>query len=267
MTEIKNNKKIFMILFVVIATLLIMGLFSTMTTSSKPNIETAGPESQFDVDIAYAYAGPFPPNETSYFNQRLNVTMFQATKYPSAVILDFTGIYSPKMNSYDAFIEVYGVKIIADTGPTEYFVWSAGTNNTSIAIEDLNTLIRYKDNIVDLNLYRSLGGTFCYYWETGRSVLSETIGSVGIYTSSVKNEATNIFDLSSAGTPNKISIEVCRIGYVTMTNSSVTTYTDNLNSDKPIATVELCKYGDGFIYNTLVPTEQLPESDLFNPKK
>ncbi|MEM3378050.1 MAG: hypothetical protein QXV09_02935 [Candidatus Bathyarchaeia archaeon] len=76
---------------------------------------------------------------------------------------------------------------------------------------------------------------------------------------------SNRSDLSSAGIPNAISVEVYRIGYITMTNGSVTIHEDPAADSKPVAYAQLTRYGDGFIYNTIVPTEQLSQIDLFHP--
>ena len=138
---IVTKKTCYAILFAVIAAVLILCSFSTLSASTQPAIKPAGPESQFQVEIAYAYVGPLPPDKASYYSTKFNETMVPASKYPSAVFLNFTSFPSIQISSCDAVIQVYGVKITADTGPTEYHAWSAGTNYTAFTQEDFTTLI------------------------------------------------------------------------------------------------------------------------------
>jgi hypothetical protein len=192
---IVTKKTCYAILFAVIAAVLLLSLFSTIAASTQlaftdgndrskaptavdpgaPAIKPAGPESQFQVEIAYAYVGPLPPDKASYYSKIFNETMVHASKYPSAVFLSFTRVPSIQISSCDAVVQVYGVKIAADTGPTEYHAWSAGTNYTAITQEDLNALIRYSDDLIDRNLYRSIGGTFHYMWAADQSILTECL--------------------------------------------------------------------------------------------
>jgi hypothetical protein len=278
--------KNFAILFAVIATVL-LSLFSTISASSQltltddngqsktpvavdsnaPATKSAGPESQFQVEIAYAYVGPLPLDKASYFSKSFNQTMVATSKFPSAVFLNFIRVPSVQISSCDAVIQVYGVKIAADTGPTEYHAWSAGMNYTALTQEEFGMLIRNADNLVDRNLYRSIGGTFHNMWAADQSILSQKIGSVGEYTGNHTNSQPNIFDLSSAGMPNKISVEVRRIGYVTITNGSVNVYKDAITVNKSVAYAQLSKYEDGFIYNNIVPAEKLTQIDLFHPQR
>lgn len=190
--------------------------------------------------------------------------MVHVIKYPSAVFLNSTRFPSIQISSCDAVIQVYGVKITADTGPTEYHAWSAGTAYTAFTQEDFATLTRYSDDLIDISLYRSIGGTFSFNWTANKSFLSHTIGSVGSYSSNITYTKPSVYDLSSEGIPNKISVEVYRIGYVTVSNSSVTIHQDD-PTVKPVAYAQLSKYEDGFIYNNIVPNEQLPQIDLFHP--
>jgi hypothetical protein len=265
--------------FVAIAALMVFSLFATIYASTNlvlpgkpvdrvtPSIESAGPESYFEVEIAYAYAGSLQSDKTSYVDPITNETMVHASKYPSAVFLDFTAI--PAMtSSCDAVIAAYGVKIIADTGPTEYYGWSAGTADYNVFTQDdFATLTSYRGELIYNSIYRSRGGTFSYNWTADRTFLSHTIGSVGMYRTNSTFAQQNRFDLSSAGTPNSISVEVYRVGYITMTNGSVTIHKDTVTDNKPIASAQLSTYEGGFIYNNIVPTEQLPQIDLFHPTR
>ena len=274
-----RKKTHLLLIFAVIVVLMISSLFVTIYASINfkppgkpinrvtPSIESAGPESYFQVKVAYAYVGSLPPDKVSYVDPITNVTMVHASEYPSAVFLDFTAV--PSMtSSCDAVIAVYGVKIVADTGPTEYYGWSVGTANYStFTQDDFDTLTSYRCDMIQHSTYRSRGGTFSYNWTADRSILSHTIGSVGMYTMNSTLVQQNSFDLSSAGKPNAISIEVYRIGYITMTKGSVTIHEDTETDNKPVAYAQLSNYEGGFIYNNLIPTEQLSQIDLFHPSR
>lgn len=271
------RKKRLPLLLVVIVASVILSLFATIYASTQlmpsgkpvnrgtPSIEPAGPESYFQVKIAYAYAGPLPPDKASYVDPKTNETWVNTSEYPSSVFLEFTPV--PSMTgSCDAVVEAYGVKIVADTGQAEYFGWTVGTADYyAFTQDDFATLMSYRGDLIYHSAYIFRGGTWRYNWAADQPVLSKTIGSVGSYTTDSTLTQSNRSDLSSAGIPNAISVEVYRIGYITMTNGSVTIHEDVVTDNKPVAYAQLSKYKGGFIYNNIVPTEQLPQIDLFHP--
>ena len=61
-----------------------------------------------------------------------------------------------------------------------------------------------------------------------------------------------------------ISVTAQRIGYVTISNGSVALHRDALNEAAAV-TVNLSNYGNGFLYNDLVPESKLQTIDLFHP--
>ena len=137
-----------------------------------------------------------------------------------------------------------------------------GTNyNSSFSRSDKSALVAYVDNLVDHNLYKENSGIFEFNWTANTSILSSTTGSVGWYTSSHNRSA----GLYSAGIPNAISVTVYRIGYLTMSNGSVSIFKDSATNNVK-ASAQLGNYGDGFLYNKLVPPAELPQTDLFYPK-
>jgi len=272
-----KTKKGYLIIFgvILIATALIvssslaLAAFSTPATSSKPDgtdmypappAKVAASQTQFNLDIAYAYVGPAPSN-TSYFDKGLNATMYLAYQYPSKVLLNITRVSGVQIASCDAEVEVYGIKIAANTGATEYYTYSVGTNyNPSFSYSNESTLILHVHDLVDHNLYKAITGSFDFNWTANTSILSLTIGSIGWYTN-IPNSGAG---LSSAGTPNTISVTVYRIGYITMSNGSVSIYKDTATNNA-IASVQLGNYEGGFLYNNLVPAAELPQTDLFYP--
>lgn len=165
-------------LFAVITALIVLSLFTTIFASTNfftpdvstdgkainlvtPSIVPAGAESHFQVKIAYAYVGPLPPGKASYIDKQTNETMVAISNYPSAVFLNFSA--DPSMiRSCDAVLAVYGVKITAATGPTEYYGWGVGTNYTAITQENFAAMRVYAGNLTSNSVYQVKGGSWSY---------------------------------------------------------------------------------------------------------
>ncbi len=64
--------------------------------------------------------------------------------------------------------------------------------------------------------------------------------------------------------PNTVSVDLSRIGYLTMSEDSIMVYKDG--ATKTATTAQLDKYDDGFLYNLIVPIDKLPQTNLFLPK-
>jgi hypothetical protein len=67
---------------------------SESVNGDTSSTETDDSESFFQVKVAYAYAGPQPPDNASYVDPITNETMVSASEYPSSVFLDFTPVPS-----------------------------------------------------------------------------------------------------------------------------------------------------------------------------
>lgn len=61
-----------------------------------------------------------------------------------------------------------------------------------------------------------------------------------------------------------VYLTVRRLGWITVDGDAVES---DLSGDELIQRVQLENYGDGFLYNVLVPAEQLPNIDLYQPWK
>jgi hypothetical protein len=189
-----------------------------------------------------------------------NASMFLADKYPSSVFLNVTRLPGVQIASCDAVVEVYGVKISTDTGPIEYHAYFIGTNyNPSFWRSDFSNLVPYVSDLVDHGIYSEITGGFVFNWTANTSIFSHTIGSIGAYT----NRPSNYTGLWSAGKPNDISVTVYRIGYVTITNGSVSLFSDVITS--ATAVVHASSNGNGLLYNKILPAEKLAQVDSFHP--
>jgi hypothetical protein len=239
---------------------------TSIPSSSKTDMfttphEVASSNTQFQIHIAYAYVGPAPSSVSTYFDQATNTTMRLASQYPSSVLLNISCVPDAQIAGCDAVVEVYGIKIAANKGPAEYRAYFIGTNyNPSFSNASLSTLIQYVPELYDASLYGNLAGNFKFNRDSRPSFLTNTLGSITSYT----NADTSALGLFSAGKPNAVSVTIYRIGYITITNGSVSVFEDPSNS-APKDIIQLANYKSGFLHNDLVPSDQLPQENLFQP--
>ena len=230
----------------------------TIIFPDSPPMQTAGSETQLKVEIAYAAVGDSPYDQNTTTTDMFGHTLVPATTHPSTVLLRFTRISSGKLSSFDAVDEVFGVRISADTGVSEYYCFWTGTiNNLAFQQSELTVMSQYVNNLVDLNLYRSISGDFHFNLALGESYLSMEMGSAGEFTGQTGE------GLASKGQPSSITVTAYRIGYVAMQNGSVSIYGDN-SIDDVKTTVQLPKIGNVFLYDKLVSSDEVPQG-LYRP--
>jgi hypothetical protein len=58
-------------------------------------------------------------------------------------------------------------------------------------------------------------------------------------------------------------VRVSRLGLVTLKDGS--SEVTVLSEPEVVAEAQMEKFGDGFLYNNIIPEDQLAEIDLFNP--
>ncbi len=245
-------------------------VIASVSTSVQPidennvmsaTVGIASSNTQFQVQVAYAYVGPSPSNVTSYFDNARNTTMQLVSQYPSVVRLQIKNIPGPQIAGCDAIVEVYGIRINTDLGPSEYHAYFVGTNyNPIFSNASQSKLIQYVPKLINENIYSTIVGNFRSNWTNSDPLLTNTIGSITSYTS-----FSSALGLFAAGKPNIISVNVYRIGYITMTNSSVSVFEDLSTSAALQDMVQLSSYGNGSLYNNLVPADQMLQTDLFHP--
>jgi len=210
----------------------------------------------FDVQVTYAYVGP----RTNYFsapgllpNQTLSGSL-----YPSLVCFNVTFISNSTVAACDGAIEVYRVQVTADTGVSESYTFTVGTNLTSNF--NPQSLSMQRENIETLMGAPMVNGGSGYFTTNltlGGSIPFIRAGSLGHYQS-----GSGGLGFWSNGPPSNVTVTVYRLGCILLTGFSGSNY--YWNSQVPATQVQLAKYGDGFLFNVVVPQNQLPE-DLFNP--
>lgn len=208
--------------------------------------------SQFNVDIAYAYVGKGPPEAPhGHFGWDKN---YPVSLYPSVIYFNVTYVSSAMPVLCDALIEVFLIQIISDKGPIESYAYFEGTNYVpSFSDSELALLTAHIYDLLDLNSVDGVMGHFRFNWTEGKSVFGGQVGSFGSYSSNPPE-----LGLWSAGKPNAIYVKICRIGYVTIKGDSISVCVDTISAN----TLQLPKFGDGFLYNKIVSADKMLKNDL-----
>ncbi len=239
---------------VLVATVVISFYPASATSPSSQTMNVAGSEAQFKLSIAYAYVGKGPNASYTAAN---GVLMSPSSLYPSAVVFNITRVPENQIAACDAEIEVYGVHISTDNGVLENHAYFVGTNdNPSLSSSDLSTIVEHANDMIDQRVFSDARGNFNFNWTENTSITSHAVGSIGSYWSMPSSAG-----LWSAGKPNAISVSVNRIGYVTITNGSISVYED-VDNKAAIAQIQLDNYEDGFLHNT-VPADKLSQTNPF----
>ena len=241
---------------ILIATSITIYCSLELAPSSVQAAMTAEPETQFKLDVAYAYVGEFTVN-ASYTDSN-GFLMSRISQYPSTIVLNITRVPGVKIASCDAVIEVYRVQISTDTGIVENHVYNVGTNYSSFSEPELLSFIPHVNDLIKPSEYMSAKGGMYLNWTENQSILTPSIGSATIY--STLNSTSGLW---SVGKPNEIFVTVDRIGYITMNDGLISAYKDA--ATKTATTAKLDNYENGFLHNTLVPAAELPQTTLFDP--
>lgn len=193
----------------------------------------AGPEQLLNVDLTYAC---IKENRT---NPEIPVVSY-------FIASNITRM-SEDIDPCDAKLLVYLVKFYSDNG----FGENLGMFEGLIYNHDINeTDALHRFNYVDIFKTEGLfgdnalaaGGSFGR-WNVGES---RTGGQSGIW-------------YSSYGEAETMSIKVTLLGWMSFTGNSTNTVV--LQEAKVVTEVQLEKFGDAFLYNTLIPEEELSEFD------
>lgn len=224
---------------------------SNQTVDIKPS---------FNVQVTYAYVGPLKDHFTCQnpLQGKMSIKTLNAKSlYPVVVYFNFTHISKAEVESSDAKMEVYLIDLKTNTGTAESYVYTEATNYDP-AFSDLNLLSSHIEDFNEVATAKGLSGGFTFNWTTNTSILDGKAGSYGSYGSKPSG-----FGLWSAGEPNTITLSVRRIGVISVDGKYVSTITD-VNSQNCVQ-IQLEKYDEGFLYNTVVPEQTLAEINPFHP--
>ena len=201
---------------------------------------------------------PFP--ESSDLNETNSVSE------QHIIALNLTLTADTTKQEADAQIEYYQIEIASDKELIETEQWMVGTNidssfNVSSLLDEFHFM---RDEWFDTNSFDPMtsgggGGLVRQEWETGLSILWPEGGS-GTGTLGGSGTSSRVITLREAET---VTITIYRIGLVTFSgDSTIVTLTNNELVDQ----IQLEKYGEeGWLYNNLVPDEDLATVDLIRP--
>lgn len=246
-----------------------LSLATTPTQTPAQTVHTAGPNTQFQLSIAYAYAGEGPANDSYISNNSIlndivnnSILMSPKTLYPTAVQFNITRLPGTQIELCDAALEFYSVRIMTNTGIVEKNCYFIGTNyKPSLSDAQLTALFDHVNDVVSpKNLTTPIRGNFEFNMSDNESILSCIVGSSGDYTT-----ARSTSGLWTKGQPNVVSVTVQRIGYLTINNDSISVYRDSPDRNLTAA-AQLSSYGNGFLHNNIVPANKLANADLFYPE-
>jgi hypothetical protein len=236
-----------------------------MSATAQPS---TGPEPWFNIDIPYAYwetlNGPILHPEMMNFTASLNETNSVSERH--TMPLNITVVTETTTQQLvDAQLEYFQIEINTDKEylQTAYFV--VGTNGNS-NFDPHNLLEEFQFNRTS--------------WFNTDNFDTMHSGGGGLVKDDWTSEMWSVFPLGGSGTGSiggsstyrevevlraaeTITISVYRVGLVTFSgDSTIVTLTNNELIDQ----IQLEKYGkEGFLYNDLIPDEDLATVNLLRP--
>jgi hypothetical protein len=263
------------ILALIIGVSSVLPLMFLMSATAKA--ETSS-EPWFSINVPYAYM--MTSNESLIYTDTEGVNVYNETETVSEqhlIALNLTLDVDATNEDADARIEYYQIDISSDKGHIDTLYWYVGTKiNSSFSIENFHFMLDewFDTNWFDadsegsgldvegvtVNIDGGGGGVGFMRpnWSAGLSIIwpdwghrSGTIGST---------HASQV--VSAIRKAEILYITILRIGWVTFSgNSTEVTLANNEIVDQ----TQLEKFGDGFLYNTLVPEDGLSTIDLLRP--
>jgi len=218
------------------------------------------------VEVTYAYIEKITGTYVPYGgflpdSQNPNATEPGIPRVNYFVGFNFTRL-SEEFDPCDAKFMVYLIKFYSDTGfigklvQVEGIIYNSdlvcllgSENYTGEGFISWVTKVYNRDEFFGDHHPFAGGGSF------GKWDVEETRGCG---TSGVNDEWGSAF-----GEPEKMFVSVSLIGWLTITGN----FTDTVILEEPevVAEVQLEKFGDGFLYNNLIPEDELSEFDPLNP--
>jgi hypothetical protein len=224
-------------------------------------------ESWFSINVPYSYwttsDGPLDYDFGFSFPRDFEMNETNSVSHQHTIVLNLTLNTITTNELVDARVEYYQIIINSDKGPITSHNWFVGTNgNRSFGsnglLKDLGDFSFMRNDWFDtdkFNMKFGGGGLLRYNWTAGPSILWPEAGSGS---ATIGGSGTSIL-VDTIREAETLFITVHRIGWVTFTgNSTIVTLANNEIVDQ----IQLEKFGDGFLYNNLVPEDELATIDL-----
>ncbi len=235
-------------------------------TSGTVKAET-GPEPWFSIDVPYAYYvtsdGPLDYSHTTFPSSMIDP---DSVSVQGIIPLNVTLTADPAEQGVDAQVEYYQIDVSSDKEliANLHFVVATNSNESFDITNMIGSFHFMRNDWFDTDTFDPMknaggGGFAIQNWTSGRSILfPEGSSSSGTLGGSKTSREVSAFRAAET-----IVITVHRIGFVTFSdNSTEVTFTNN----EIVAQIQLEKYGEeGWLYNNLIPDEELATVDLMRP--
>lgn len=250
-------------LIIGVSSVLPLGFLMSATAKANPSSEALSSEPWFSINVPYSYWMTRDGKLDSLdVTPDINETRLVSSQY--LIALNLTLNVETTNYPADARIEYYQIDVSSDKGPVETMCWFVGT------VLDVSSF-SFQDFIKDFHFVRNdwfdtdsfsirdrNGGMVRNNWATNFSLLWR-VGNAGSGTIGHSSSSDLVSALREAET---LYISIRRIGWVTFTaNSTLVTLANNEIVDQ----TQLEKFGEGFLYNNIVPDEKLSTIDLTRP--
>ena len=254
----------------IVALLLGVFLASPLLYTSVVMMPVAGSSGPLlGVNVTYTYVEKITGNYVPYGgflpdSQNPNVSESGIPRINYFIAFNFTRL-SEDFDHCDAKFMVYQVKFYSDNG----FVGNLGMYEGIIYNNDL-VLLPNRENETDDGLTYSrdlLGDIFKnneFFGDYQPLVASGSYGTWDLEESRGQAMAGVSDKWSSTfGEPKTISMQISLLGWIALNDNS----TDATILEEPeiVAVAQLERFGNGFIYNTIIPEDELSELDPLNP--
>jgi len=251
-----------MVVSLLLASAILMTAVTALSFSAKPQtLSTPSPKPtpipavsishMFDVDVVYAYMGPnyIPPYDHGHFG--MNQHYAGGTNYPGLVILNYTYLGDPFDDQSDIVFEGCSLEFLSDSGLSVTCKSYVATNfNQSNPDPELPGMLPSEEAMsITAHLNLAVGDSFLESSGTG---LLTSIGTLALWEN---------------GSPTNITLTLRREGWWTSKADPLATVNTvrDPEADEVLMQVQLETFGDGFLYNKIVPQNQLAGMDPFNP--
>lgn len=253
----------FLALVIGISSVVPLAFLMSATVKATPSYELASSEPWFSINIPYSY---WMTKDGKLDGVDVDPAIDESTLVSSQYLIALNLTLNVDTTDYpaDARIEYFQIDVTSDKGPVETRSWFVGTvlNVNSFSFVDFIKNFHFsRDEWFDtdtFDIHHRNGGMVQNNWAAGLSLLWR-VGSAGSGTIRTSSTSNLVSALREAET---LSISVRRVGDVTFTaNSTLVTLANN----ELVEQVQLEKFGEGFLYNNIVPEEELSTIDLTRP--
>lgn len=218
-------------------------LYTNTVTAPHPDMPD-----MFDVNVVYAYLerkNITVPEDTPFTQLSDTNDTVEIQTINRIMGINFTRL-SEEFTPCDARIEVYQIKLYSDEGLIGTLQRHEGIIYSDILGDPMfNDMSEFFGDRPP-----SGGGSMYTNWDVGQSRLGCSSGG-----------GTNW--VPTFGEPETIYMSVNRLGWVTI--SGYSNETTILSEPEVVAEVQLEKFGDGFLYNNIIPADEMSQIDPLKP--